>query len=142
MQDAIMQANIALKQGDVPIGAVVVRNNRVIAVGHNCVERKQNTRLHAEMVAMDEAYKVADLRFEDCDLYTTLEPCTMCFSAICLARIRRLYIGASDAKYGAISAGSLHKSVMLNHKPELYIGIMEEECGNILEYFFAKLRVK
>lgn len=142
MEEAIFQAEMAAKSGEVPVGAVIVKNGRIIASAHNLVETVKNPLLHAEMVVINEASSILDSpRFTDCDLYVTLEPCAMCTQAISFARIRRLYFGAYDVKSGAIENGArIFSKQGCNHIPEIYGGINEIECSRLLKDFFANKR--
>jgi tRNA(adenine34) deaminase len=142
MAQALMEAAKARRSGEIPVGAVVVKDGVIIAKGHNERESKKDSTLHAEMTAIRRACKVLDSwRLTDCDLYVTLEPCTMCAGAIIQARIRNLYIGTSDLKAGA--AGSLidvFRVSAFNHRVEVSWGLLEEECSAVLKEFFSKLR--
>lgn len=142
MAQALMEAAKARRSGEIPVGAVVVKDGIIIAKGHNEREFKKDSTLHAEMTAIRRACKVLDSwRLTDCDLYVTLEPCTMCAGAIIQARIRNLYIGTSDLKAGA--AGSVidvFRVSAFNHRVEVSWGLLEEECSAILKEFFSKLR--
>jgi len=144
MKEALKEARKAYKKDETPIGAVIVKDGTIIARGHNKKELKQDATLHAEMAAIKKASKkLGSWRLNDCDMYVTLEPCTMCAGAIIHARIRRLYIGAADPKAGA--AGSVINVFAIdnfNHKVEVIHGILEEECSNILKDFFKELRTK
>lgn len=141
MAAALEQAKIAFNENEVPVGAVIVKDGEIIAVGHNMREKKQSALSHAEIEAIDAACKkLGSWRLDDCELYVTLEPCPMCAGAILNARIKKLVFGAYD-----INAGSVD-SVMnvCNHpyykKPEIYGGIMEDACNDLLQKFFEKLR--
>ncbi len=142
MAQALKEAGKAGKKGETPIGAVVVRDGRIIARGHNEKELKNDSTLHAEMTAIRKAsIKLGSWRLNDCDLYVTLEPCTMCAGAIIQARLRNLYIGTSDLKAGA--AGSVidvFRVEAFNHKVEVSWGLLEEKCSGILKEFFQELR--
>lgn len=142
MAQALMEAAKARRSGEIPVGAVVVKDGVIIAKGHNERESKKDSTLHAEMTAIRRACKVLDSwRLTDCDLYVTLEPCTMCAGAIIQARIRNLYIGTSDLKAGA--AGSVidvFRVSAFNHRVEVSWGLLEEECSAVLKEFFSELR--
>ena len=143
MKTAIMEAQKAANEGEVPVGAVIVKNGEVIAKCHNQREQKQNALSHAEIEAINIACKkLNSWRLEDCELYVTLEPCPMCTGAIINSRIKRLVYGASDYKAG--SCGSIVNLFDLpyNHKPETVSGFMQEECAEILTEFFKQLRNK
>ena len=142
MSQALKEAGKARKKGESPIGAVVVKDGIIIARAHNEKELKNDSTLHAEMTAIRKASKKLDSwRLTDCDLYVTLEPCTMCAGAIIQARLRNLYIGTSDLKAGA--AGSVidvFRVDAFNHRVEVSWGILEEQCSGILKEFFRELR--
>jgi tRNA(adenine34) deaminase len=142
MRLAIREATYARDQGDVPIGAVVVRGGEVIAVGRNERELRGDPTAHAEILALREAAQaVGSWRVLDATLYVTLEPCAMCAGAIVLARVPRVVYGASDPKAGA--AGSVLDVLdepRLNHRPEVLAGVLGEECGELLSGFFASRR--
>ena len=142
MAQALKEAEKARKKGEAPIGAVVVKEGVIIARGHNEKELKNDSTLHAEMTAIKIASKkLGSWRLTDCDLYVTLEPCTMCAGAIIQARLRNLYIGTSDLKAGA--AGSvidIFRVAAFNHRVEVSWGLMEEQCSTILKEFFGELR--
>ena len=142
MAQALKEAAKARKKGETPVGAVVVKDGIIIARGHNEKELKKDTTLHAEMTAIRKASrKLGTWRLTDCDLYVTLEPCTMCAGAIIQARLRNLYIGTSDLKAGA--AGSVidvFRVDAFNHRVEVSWGLLEEQCSGILKEFFQELR--
>ncbi|ASK64299.1 tRNA-specific adenosine deaminase [Virgibacillus phasianinus] len=144
MQEAINQAMLAKEKNEVPIGAVIVFQNKVIATGHNIRETVQSTLSHAELIAIQEANrKIGSWRLEDCTLYVTLEPCPMCAGAIIQSRIKRVVFGAFDPKAGC--AGSLMNLLddsRFNHLVELKSGVMEKECSQLLSRFFRELRAK
>ena len=141
MRRALACAEKAKALGEVPVGAVIVRNGKVIATGYNQRETKKNVLLHAEMIALERACKkVGDWRLSDCDLYVTLEPCPMCTGAILNARIRRVYFGAKDSKAGCMgSVCDLTKEAFL-YQPEVIPGILEQECSDRLTGFFQQMR--
>ena len=142
MSFALREAEEARKAAETPVGAVIVKDGEIIARGHNERETKNDVTLHAEMTAIRKACeKLGSWRLNDCDLYVTLEPCTMCAGAIIQARIRNLYIGTSDLKAGA--AGSVidvFRVEAFNHRVEVSWGILEEQCSGILKEFFRDLR--
>lgn len=142
MNEAIKQAKKAESIGEVPIGAVIVQNGKVIARGYNKRETKKNALLHAEIDAINKACKrLGGWRLPSCEMYVTLEPCPMCMGAIISARIDKVFFGAYDEKSGA--AGSVcDLSTALPHKVETAGGIMEDECKEILTAFFRKLRTR
>jgi tRNA(adenine34) deaminase len=142
MQRALAQAHEALDHGDVPIGAVVVHDGRVIGSGHNEREHLQDPTAHAEVLALREAAAaLGSWRVLDSTLYVTLEPCAMCAGAIVLSRIPRVVYGTTDPKAGA--AGSVLDVTgdpRLNHRPEVVGGVLAGECGDLLRAFFADRR--
>lgn len=142
MQQALAMAQIAAGKGEVPVGAVIVRGSEVIAQSHNLVETGRDPTAHAEMLAIRAACDLLGTpRLEDCDLYVTLEPCPMCAQAISFARIRRLYFGAYDPKGGGVENGPrIFSQPTCHHKPEIYGGIAESECGGLLKDFFRQRR--
>lgn len=143
MRQALCCAEQAGARGEVPVGAVVVKDGEIIARGYNRREAGKNALCHAELEAIDTACRLlGGWRLWQCELYVTLEPCPMCTGAIINARIRRVVFGAYDKKAG--SCGSVVNLFELpyNHKPELKGGVLEEECGRLLTDFFKKLRDK
>lgn len=132
---------IAKKSGeDLPIGAVIVKNGKVIASAHNLKEKENNSTLHAEMVAIAEAHKKLNSKILDgCEIYVTLEPCPMCMWAIIGARFEKLYFGAYDFKYGA-GGSVLDLKKIANSKIEIQGGIMEDECEGLIKDYFKGLR--
>lgn len=142
MQRAMAEAHAAAIIGEVPIGAVVVKDGRVIASAHNLTENNNDPTAHAELLAIRAACELLQTpRLVDCDLYVTLEPCPMCAQAISFARIRRLYFGAYDAKGGGVENGArVFAQSSCHHKPEIYGGIQESECAELLKRFFKERR--
>jgi tRNA(adenine34) deaminase len=142
MRTAIAQAQAAEAGGEVPIGAVIVRENQIIATGSNRVLRDHDPSAHAEIIALRAAGQLlGNYRLEGCDLYTTLEPCAMCAGAILHARIRRLIYAAPDPKAGACgSVLSVMNHPQLNHKLELVSGVLAEDCAALLQNFFRARR--
>ncbi|GAB6172688.1 tRNA adenosine(34) deaminase TadA [Paradesulfitobacterium aromaticivorans] len=142
MRLAFEQAQIAFELGEVPIGAVVVQGDKVIALAHNEKEQRQDPTAHAEVLAIQRATEVlGSWRLSDATLYVTLEPCPMCAGAIIQARLQQLVYGAADLKGGA--AGSVMNVLDVtrwNHRVEVIAGIMEEECSQILKDFFMQRR--
>lgn len=142
MKTAIEQAGIAWENGDVPIGAVIVHNDTIIAKAYNQREQLQDPTAHAEIIALTQAAAARQSwRLEGCTIYVTLEPCCMCAGALVLARIERLVYGCDDAKTGAVK--SLYNIVQddrLNHKIEVTKGVLAEECSKLLQKFFQKRR--
>ena len=142
MISALKEAQAALKQNEVPVGAVIVKDDGIIARAHNQVEMLQDPTAHAEIIAIGAAANyVGSWRLKGCTLYVTFEPCPMCAGAIALSRIDRLVFGAYDPKMGACS--TLYNIVQddrLNHRVEVIAGIMDEEARSTLQEFFAKKR--
>ncbi|KIL98122.1 tRNA-specific adenosine-34 deaminase [Paramagnetospirillum magnetotacticum MS-1] len=141
MAQALAEAEAAGARGEVPVGAVVVQDGRIIARAGNRVEELGDPTAHAEMLAIRAATVLGDKRLEDCDLYVTLEPCPMCAAAISLARIRRLYFGAYDPKSGGVEHGSkVFDHATCHHRPEVYGGLEERRSAELLRVFFAERR--
>jgi len=146
MQEALSQARRAAKIGEVPVGAVLVKNGKIIAAAHNLTRGGSgfppDPTAHAEMRAIRLACEKLDSeRLPDCDLYVTLEPCAMCAAAISFARIRRLYYGAGDAKGGAVEHGArFFHSQPCFHAPELYPALAERDSETLLKDFFTLKR--
>ena len=142
MQEAIKEAKKAYEKLEVPVGAVIVKNGKIIAKAHNLKETKFDTTKHAEILAIQKASKkLKSWRLIDCEMYITLEPCTMCAGAIINSRIKKIYIGTMDEKTGA--AGSklnLFADYTFNHNVEVETNVMQEECEKILKDFFKELR--
>ncbi|WP_267201453.1 tRNA adenosine(34) deaminase TadA [Limosilactobacillus kribbianus] len=144
MRAAIREAKQAEILNEVPIGAVVVHDGQIIGRGHNMREKFQDATYHAEMLAIMEACTtLGSWRLEDCDLYVTLEPCIMCSGAIINARIKNVYYGAADPKAGAVdSLYHLLNDSRLNHQVNVYRGLLEDECSQMLKDFFRAIRKK
>lgn len=144
MHAAIKEAQKAADKGECPIGAVVVRDGKIVSRAHNLRETKKCAAYHAEMLAIEKANKkLGSWRLENCDLYVTLEPCAMCAGAIIQSRICNVYFGAFDKKAGAAgSVVDLFVPGMFNHNVSVTGGVMGDECGTILSDFFARLRSK
>ncbi|MBU5467438.1 tRNA adenosine(34) deaminase TadA [Virgibacillus sp. MSJ-26] len=144
MELAIEEAKKAERINEVPIGAVIVYNNNVIATGYNIRETDQKTLSHAELIAIQDANeKIGSWRLEDCTLYVTLEPCPMCAGAILQSRMKRVVFGAFDPKAGC--AGTLMNFLedeRFNHQVEVTSGVLEENCAKLLKDFFKDLRGK
>ena len=144
MQLALAQAKRAFNQNEIPVGCVIVKREcgSIIAKTRNMVEQKKNPNLHAEILAINIACtKLNSKNLSECDIYTTLEPCTMCAAAISASRLGRLYYAASDEKQGAVENGvRFFSSSSCFHFPEVYQGICEEESVNLIKSFFRKLR--
>ena len=143
MKKAIVRAKTAGKHGEVPVGAVVVRDGVVISDGRNMREGKENALAHAEIIAIERACKkLGRWRLHDCCLYVTLEPCPMCAGAIVNARIERVVFGAYDKKAGAYGSVFNMNELPLNHFPNVSGGVLEEECSTLLSEFFKELRLR
>ena len=144
MRAAIAEARLALDEDEVPIGAVVVHDGRIIGRGHNQRETLNDPTAHAEMIAITAAAsQLQSWRLDDCTLYVTLEPCTMCAGAIVLARLPRLVFGARDPKAGAcVSLYSIPTDERLNHRVNMEQSILADECGALLQEFFAAQRAR
>ncbi|MDU0568789.1 tRNA adenosine(34) deaminase TadA [Staphylococcus haemolyticus] len=144
MKLAIEEAKKAQKLGEVPIGAIIVKNNEVIASAHNLRETAQLPTAHAEHIAIERASKVVgSWRLEECKLYVTLEPCVMCAGAIVMSRIPKVVYGATDPKGGCSgSLMNLLEESRFNHRAEVIKGVLEQECGDLLRNFFRELRLK
>ncbi len=142
MEEALKQAKIAFSEDEVPVGAVIVENGKILAVGRNQNQALNDPSAHAEILALREAAKIKNSpRLDGCDIYSSLEPCSMCASAIALARIKRVYYAASDAKFGAVENGAqIFSSSSCHHRPEIYSGISEEESKQLLRDFFKAKR--
>lgn len=142
MKEAIKQAKKAMAIGDVPIGCVIVYNDKIIGRGYNRRMKDKNTLSHAELNAIKKASKVMnDWRLDGCEMYITLEPCQMCSGAIVQSRIKKVYVGAMNPKAGC--AGSIMNLLQVpqfNHQVEFEKGILEEECSQMLTTFFRELR--
>jgi tRNA(Arg) A34 adenosine deaminase TadA len=139
---ALAEAKAAAAHGEVPVGAVVVKDAAVIAVASNAPRQRKDPTAHAEILAIRRACEVLqDERLTGCDLYVTLEPCAMCAAAISFARIRRLYFGASDPKGGAVENGvRFFTQPTCHHAPEVYGGIREGDAASLLQQFFSERR--
>ena len=142
MRLALDEARAAAAVGDVPVGAVIVRGDEVLARAGNAREREQDPTAHAEILALRQASSaIGSWHLEGCAMVVTLEPCAMCAGAIVLARVDRLVFGASDPKAGfAGSLGDLVRDGRLNHEVDVTVGVLAEECGEILRSFFAERR--
>ena len=142
MKEALKEAKKAYDKLEVPVGCVIVKDGKIIARAHNLKESKKDTTKHAEILAIQKASKKLDAwRLLDCDMYVTLEPCSMCAGAIVNSRIRNLYIGTMDKKTGAAgSVLNLFEDFTFNHKVTVQNGILKEQCEKILKDFFKELR--
>jgi tRNA(adenine34) deaminase len=142
MRLALDEARASASGGDVPVGAVVARGDEVVARAGNARERERDPTAHAEILALRQAARaLGSWHLEGCTLYVTLEPCAMCAGALVLARIDRLVLGAPDPKAGfAGSLGDIVRDGRLNHEVEVTVGVLAEECGEVLRAFFAERR--
>ena len=142
MLEALKEAEAAAEKGEVPVGAVVVKDGRLIARAHNMIESAKSSSAHAEMLALAEAERKLDAKWlSGATLYVTLEPCSMCAGAMVLARIDRLVIGAADPKTGACgSVFNIAESDALNHRIDITRGVLGNECSEILKSFFKARR--
>jgi len=142
MHEALRQAQKAYAAGEVPVGAVVLRERGIIARAHNQVELLKDATAHAEMLALTQAEAaVGDWRLMDCDLYVTKEPCAMCAGALVHTRIRRVIFGCEDPSAGAAgSRMNLLQTPAFNHRCEITSGVLQKQCAAILQDFFRKRR--
>ena len=142
MKEALKEAKKAELIDEVPVGCVIVLNNKIIARAHNVRETKQNPIGHAEIMAIQKASKkLNSWRLDNCELYVTVEPCFMCSGAIIQSRIKRVYFGAKDFKGGAFGSSiDVLEAKDINHHPEIYPGIMEEECSLLIKNYFKSKR--
>ena len=142
MKEALKRAKKGMAQGEVPVGAVIVHEGRVVSSGYNRRTKTQTAISHAEMYAIDRACKkFGSLRLPECDLYVTLEPCPMCMGAALNARVRKIYFGAYEQKGRSMTA-ELAASNLLNHTLEVEGGVLEEECSELLSGFFRSMRAR
>ena len=143
MKRAVALAELSALEGEVPVGAVVVKDNKIVGEGRNRREFGKNALYHAELEAIDNACKrLGGWRLWQCDLYVTLEPCPMCAGAIINSRIKTVYYGAKDLKAGSFGSVVNFNDIPYNHKTEIVDGIMDEECAALLKNFFKSLREK
>ncbi|MBP7216794.1 MAG: tRNA adenosine(34) deaminase TadA [Candidatus Omnitrophica bacterium] len=144
MLEALKQAQRAFDEDEVPVGAVVVHEGKVIARGHNQIERLKDPTAHAEMLALTSATNFLGTKWlNDASIYVTIEPCSMCAGALVLSRIKHIYFGAKDPKTGACgSVINIAHNTKLNHRIKVTGGIMAKECGSLLSGFFEKKRKK
>ena len=142
MKEALKEAKKAYDKLEVPVGAIIVRDNKIIARAHNLKETKFDTTKHAEILAIQKASrKLNSWRLIDCEMYVTLEPCSMCAGALINSRIKKVYIGANDEKTGAVgSVFNLLEDYTFNHKVQFEKGILKKECEKILKDFFKQIR--
>lgn len=143
MKRAIELAKLSALEGEVPVGAVVVKDDEIVGEGRNRREFGKNALYHAEIEAIDNACKkLGGWRLWQCDIYVTLEPCPMCAGAIINSRIKKVYFGAFDKKAGSFGSVADFNQIPYNHKPEIISGIMADECSTMLTQFFKNLRNK
>ncbi len=144
MNHALSQAEIAFKNNEVPVGSILTHNNKIISSNYNKVKSNVDPTAHAEILCIREtAKKLKITNLSDCELYTTLEPCAMCAQAIAFSKIKCLYFGAYDKKFGAIENGvRFFHSKTHNHTPEIYGGIMEQKAVDLMQKFFIRARQK
>jgi tRNA(adenine34) deaminase len=144
MSEALKQACEAFEADEVPVGAVIVHDGRIIARAHNQIEMLKDPTAHAEMIAITQAAAhLGSERLLDCSIYATIEPCSMCAGALVLARVKHIYYGAEDPKTGACgSVFNIADNKKLNHRIRVTGGILAEECGSLLTEFFRKKRKK
>lgn len=142
MKEALKEAKKAYDKDEIPVGAVIVKDNKIIARAHNLKESKKNSIYHAEILAIQKACKKLDSwRLLDCEMYVTLEPCSMCAGALINSRIKKIYIGTNDEKTGACGSKlNLLKDFKFNHNIEIEQYILKDECEKILKDFFKSLR--
>lgn len=143
MQKALELAKISAAEGEVPVGAIIVKGDEIVGTGRNRREYGKNALYHAEIEAIDNACKtLGGWRLWECDMYVTLEPCPMCAGAIINSRIKTVYYGASDLKAGSFGSVVDFNSLPYNHKPEIVSGVMQDEAREMLSDFFKALREK
>ena len=142
MKEALKEADKAYKELEIPVGCVIVKDGKIIARAHNQKEKKKDTTKHAEIIAIQKASKkLKAWRLEDCEIYVTLEPCSMCAGALIQSRIKKVYIGTMDEKTGSCgSVLNLLEDYKFNHHVECETGVLEDKCKKILKDFFAELR--
>lgn len=141
MRQALDEAVKSSKRGEVPVGAVVIRENQILSRGHNMPISKKDPTAHAEIVAIRRACRKSNsYRLPDCDLYVTLEPCAMCLGAVVQARLRKLVFGALDPKSGAVQSIMNFPFEKTNHRVEIVGGVLAEECSQVLKEFFQDKR--
>jgi tRNA(adenine34) deaminase len=142
MQEALKEARKAFQEDEVPVGAVVVFDGRIISRGHNQIERLKDPTAHAEMIALTSAANFLDTKWlNEASLYVTIEPCSMCAGALVLARVKNLYFGAKDPKTGACgSVVNITNHKKLNHRVKVTGGLLQEDCSLLLKDFFSRLR--
>jgi tRNA(adenine34) deaminase len=141
MKKALKEAKKALKKGEIPVGAVVVCDGKVIGKGHNLRETTHKTTAHAEIIAIEQANKKRKTwKLDNCTIYVTIEPCPMCAGAIIQSRIKQVVYGASEAKAGSHHSVTNLFDQKFRHKVDVLPGVMEKECGLVIKEFFKKIR--
>ena len=142
MKEALREAQKAFERDEVPVGAVAVYKNQIIGRGHNQTEQLQDPTAHAEIIAITAAANaLSSWRLNDVEMFTTIEPCTMCAGALVLARVKRIIFGARDEKFGGCgSVFNIVNEPKLNHRIEITTGVMEKEAASLMKSFFGKKR--
>ena len=141
MRKALLQAGYALEEDEVPVGAVIVYKDRIIAQAHNQIETLKDPTAHAEMIAITQAASYLKSKWlKGCTLYVTIEPCLMCAGALVLSRIDKVIFGAADPKTGAFGSKIDINTLKLNHKLKVKMGVLEKECSRIIKDFFKRKR--
>ena len=142
MKEALKEAKKALQIEEIPVGAVIVKDGKIIARGYNKKENKKNAIKHAEIIAIEKASKkLENWRLIDCEMYVTVEPCVMCAGAILSSRIKKVYIGTDDNRMGAVgSVLNIFDDYTFNHKVQYEKGILKKECEQLIKDFFKNLR--
>lgn len=143
MERAFREAQIAFEEDEVPVGAVVVKDNQIIGRGHNQTETLKDATAHAEIIALTSAAEnIGDWRLDDCILYSTIEPCAMCAGAAVLSRIKTIVYGAPDIRFGACGTiFDVPTDKRLNHRIEIISGVMEQETAELMQLFFRRIRL-
>lgn len=142
MKEALKEAKKAYNKGEIPIGCVIIKDDKIIARAHNLKEVSNDATCHAELLAIKKASKKLGWRLSDCDMFVTLEPCPMCAGAIVQSRIKRLIFGARDEKGGAVGSKLNLFEYKFNHIVEVIEGVLNKECRQILKDFFMEIRDK
>lgn len=143
MEKALCNAKLAEKEGEVPIGCVITKNEKIIASSYNLKEKTSNPIGHCEILALEQAgKKLNNWRLIDCDIYVTLEPCIMCAGAILHSRISNVFFGCFDSKFGGFgSLYNFHEDSRLNHSVNVYSELLKSDCQNLIQNFFRKKRI-
>ena len=143
MKKALKEAKKAAKKGEIPVGAIVVHQGKIIGRGHNLREKTHKSTAHAEIIAIEQANKkLKSWRLDNCTIYVTIEPCPMCSGAIIQSRIKQLVYGASEAKSGSHHSVTNLFDQGFRHKVDVLPGVLEDECGDVVQDFFKQLRKK